>query len=100
MLDSVYHDVELPYAKDVDVSTCELDWDWVGLITVVSSLLFLQLQNTDVLDKLEQLINLNNGEGQIYTVDGSLCLKNVQSMFGLVEFCYIIYIYILDPDMM
>ncbi|RXM91628.1 von Willebrand factor A domain-containing protein 9 [Acipenser ruthenus] len=41
-----------------------------------------QLQNTDVLDKLEQLINLNNGEGQIYTVDGSLCLKNVQSMFG------------------
>ncbi|XP_033902189.1 integrator complex subunit 14 [Acipenser ruthenus] len=41
-----------------------------------------ELQNTDVLDKLEQLINLNNGEGQIYTVDGSLCLKNVQSMFG------------------
>ncbi|MGH0174318.1 UNVERIFIED_CONTAM: hypothetical protein FKN15_068048 [Acipenser sinensis] len=41
-----------------------------------------ELQNTDVLDKLEQLISLNNGEGQIYTVDGSLCLKNVQSMFG------------------
>ncbi|KAB1277067.1 Integrator complex subunit 14 [Camelus dromedarius] len=41
-----------------------------------------ELQSTDSLDCLERLIDLNNGEGQIFTIDGPLCLKNVQSMFG------------------
>lgn len=44
--------------------------------------LSLQLQSTDSLECLERLIDLNNGEGQIFTIDGPLCLKNVQSMFG------------------
>ncbi|KAF7239521.1 Integrator complex subunit 14 [Varanus komodoensis] len=41
-----------------------------------------ELQNSGSLDCLERLIDLNNGEGQIFTIDGPLCLKNVQSMFG------------------
>lgn len=44
----------------------------------------LKLQATDGMDNLEQLINLNDGEGQIYTMEGPLCLKSVQSMFGWV----------------
>ncbi|KAF6130498.1 integrator complex subunit 14 [Phyllostomus discolor] len=48
-----------------------------------------QLQSTDSLDCLERLIDLNNGEGQIFTIDGPLCLKNVQSMFGkLIDLAY------------
>ncbi|XP_043933919.1 integrator complex subunit 14 isoform X2 [Protopterus annectens] len=48
-----------------------------------------QLQNSDSLDCLEQLIELNNNEGQIFTIDGPLCLKNVQSMFGkLIDVAY------------
>ncbi|XP_069480343.1 integrator complex subunit 14 [Ambystoma mexicanum] len=48
-----------------------------------------ELQSTDALDCLEQLIDLNNGEGQIFTIDGPLCLKNVQSMFGkLIDLAY------------
>uniref|UniRef100_A0A8C2GRV1 Integrator complex subunit 14 n=1 Tax=Cyprinus carpio TaxID=7962 RepID=A0A8C2GRV1_CYPCA len=48
-----------------------------------------QLQATDSMDNLEQLINLNGGEGQIYTMEGPLCLKSVQSMFGkLIDQAY------------
>ncbi|XP_063781664.1 integrator complex subunit 14 [Pseudophryne corroboree] len=48
-----------------------------------------ELQNSDSLDSLERLIDLNNGEGQIFTIDGPLCLKNVQSMFGkLIDVAY------------
>ncbi|XP_029430962.1 integrator complex subunit 14 isoform X3 [Rhinatrema bivittatum] len=48
-----------------------------------------QLQNSESLDCLERLIDLNNGEGQIFTIDGPLCLKNVQSMFGkLIDLAY------------
>ncbi|XP_043530533.1 integrator complex subunit 14 [Chiloscyllium plagiosum] len=48
-----------------------------------------ELQTTDTLDILERLIDLNNGEGQIFTIDGPLCLKNVQSMFGkLIDQAY------------
>uniref|UniRef100_A0A4W3K1T3 Integrator complex subunit 14 n=1 Tax=Callorhinchus milii TaxID=7868 RepID=A0A4W3K1T3_CALMI len=48
-----------------------------------------QLQTTDTLDILERMIDVNNGEGQIFTIDGPLCLKNVQSMFGkLIDQAY------------
>uniref|UniRef100_A0A8C9WBE8 Integrator complex subunit 14 n=1 Tax=Scleropages formosus TaxID=113540 RepID=A0A8C9WBE8_SCLFO len=48
-----------------------------------------QLQNSDTLDNLEQLLSLNGGEGQIFTVEGPLCLKNVQSLFGkLIDQAY------------
>ncbi|XP_059809138.1 integrator complex subunit 14 isoform X3 [Hypanus sabinus] len=48
-----------------------------------------ELQATDTLDVLERLIDLNNSEGQIFTIDGPLCLKNVQSMFGkLIDQAY------------
>uniref|UniRef100_UPI00398F2557 integrator complex subunit 14 isoform X3 n=1 Tax=Pristiophorus japonicus TaxID=55135 RepID=UPI00398F2557 len=48
-----------------------------------------ELQMADTLDILERLIDLNNGEGQIFTIDGPLCLKNVQSMFGkLIDQAY------------
>ncbi|XP_044518350.1 integrator complex subunit 14 isoform X2 [Gracilinanus agilis] len=48
-----------------------------------------ELQSSESLDCLEQLIDLNNGEGQIFTIDGPLCLKNVQSMFGkLIDLAY------------
>ncbi|XP_039348453.1 integrator complex subunit 14 isoform X2 [Mauremys reevesii] len=48
-----------------------------------------ELQSSDSLDCLERLVDLNNGEGQIFTIDGPLCLKNVQSMFGkLIDLAY------------
>ncbi|TRY87127.1 hypothetical protein DNTS_008187 [Danionella cerebrum] len=48
-----------------------------------------ELQGSDDMENLEQLIHLNGGEGQIYTMDGPLCLKSVQSMFGkLIDQAY------------
>ncbi|XP_016320917.1 von Willebrand factor A domain-containing protein 9 [Sinocyclocheilus anshuiensis] len=48
-----------------------------------------ELQATDSMDNLEQLIHLNGGEGQIYTMEGPLCLKSVQSMFSkLIDQAY------------
>ncbi|KAL4641975.1 von Willebrand factor A domain-containing protein 9 [Arapaima gigas] len=48
-----------------------------------------ELQSSDTLENLEQLLSLNGGEGQIFTVEGPLCLKNVQSMFGkLIDLAY------------
>lgn len=56
-----------------------------GTLCVKLCFLLLKLQSSDSLDCLERLIDLNNGEGQIFTIDGPLCLKNVQSMFGWVH---------------
>uniref|UniRef100_A0A4W4H9J2 Integrator complex subunit 14 n=1 Tax=Electrophorus electricus TaxID=8005 RepID=A0A4W4H9J2_ELEEL len=48
-----------------------------------------QLQTTDAMDNLEQLLILSGGEGQIFTMEGPLCLKSVQAMFGkLIEQAY------------
>ncbi|KAG5273526.1 hypothetical protein AALO_G00152350 [Alosa alosa] len=48
-----------------------------------------ELQETDAMDNLEQLISLNEGDGQIFTMEGPLCLKSVQSMFGkLIDQAY------------
>ncbi|XP_042533363.1 integrator complex subunit 14-like [Dipodomys spectabilis] len=65
------------------VGVCNIvQQDWGGAIPC-------QLQSTDFLECLECLIDLNNGEGQIFTIDGPLCLKNVQSMFGkLIDLAY------------
>ncbi|XP_022435516.1 integrator complex subunit 14 isoform X2 [Delphinapterus leucas] len=65
------------------VGVCNIvQQEWGGTIPC-------QLQSTDSLDCLERLIDLNNGEGQIFTIDGPLCLKNVQSMFGkLIDLAY------------
>lgn len=41
-----------------------------------------QLQMSDSMDNLEELLRISGGEGQIFTVDGSLCMKSVQAMFG------------------
>lgn len=41
-----------------------------------------QLQMSDAMDNLEELLRISGGEGQIFTVDGSLCMKSVQAMFG------------------
>nr|XP_045016169.1 integrator complex subunit 14 isoform X2 [Jaculus jaculus] len=65
------------------VGVCNIvQQEWGGAIPC-------QLQSTDSLECLERLIDLNNGEGQIFTIDGPLCLKNVQSMFGkLIDLAY------------
>ncbi|XP_067091126.1 integrator complex subunit 14 [Osmerus mordax] len=48
-----------------------------------------ELQTTDTMDNLEQLLSLNRGEGQIFTMEGPLCLKSVQAMFGrLIDQAY------------
>uniref|UniRef100_A0A3P8ZE18 Integrator complex subunit 14 n=1 Tax=Esox lucius TaxID=8010 RepID=A0A3P8ZE18_ESOLU len=48
-----------------------------------------QLQMTDTMDNLEKLLQLNGGDGQIFTMEGQLCLKSVQSMFGrLIDAAY------------
>ncbi|XP_064870474.1 integrator complex subunit 14-like [Oncorhynchus nerka] len=43
-----------------------------------------ELQMTDTMHNLEQLLQLNGGDGQIFTMEGQLCLKSVQVMFGCV----------------
>lgn len=48
------------------------------------AIILLQLQATDAMDNMEQLLTLSGGEGQIFTMDGPLCLKSVQTMFGWV----------------
>lgn len=45
-------------------------------------LVLLQLQMTDSMDNLEELLRLSGGDGQIFTVEGPLCMKSVQAMFG------------------
>uniref|UniRef100_A0A3P8ZDV1 Integrator complex subunit 14 n=1 Tax=Esox lucius TaxID=8010 RepID=A0A3P8ZDV1_ESOLU len=48
-----------------------------------------ELQMTDTMDNLEKLLQLNGGDGQIFTMEGQLCLKSVQSMFGrLIDAAY------------
>uniref|UniRef100_A0A8C5BTN0 Integrator complex subunit 14 n=1 Tax=Gadus morhua TaxID=8049 RepID=A0A8C5BTN0_GADMO len=48
-----------------------------------------QLQTTDAMDNLEELLRLSGGDGQIFTMEGQLCLKSVQAMFGrLIDQAY------------
>ncbi|XP_066557346.1 integrator complex subunit 14 [Amia ocellicauda] len=48
-----------------------------------------ELQSSDALNNLEQLVSINGGEGQVLAVEGPLCLKNVQAMFGkLIDQAY------------
>ncbi|XP_072291469.1 integrator complex subunit 14 isoform X1 [Eucyclogobius newberryi] len=48
-----------------------------------------ELQMTDAMENLEDLLHLSGGDGQIFTVDGQLCMKSVQAMFGkLIDYAY------------
>uniref|UniRef100_A0A674MBY8 Integrator complex subunit 14 n=1 Tax=Takifugu rubripes TaxID=31033 RepID=A0A674MBY8_TAKRU len=48
-----------------------------------------QLQMSDTMNNLEELLHLSGGDGQIFTVDGALCMKSVQAMFGrLIDHAY------------
>uniref|UniRef100_A0A8D3BND8 von Willebrand factor A domain-containing protein 9 n=1 Tax=Scophthalmus maximus TaxID=52904 RepID=A0A8D3BND8_SCOMX len=48
-----------------------------------------ELQMTDAMDNLEELLRLSGGDGQIFTMEGPLCMKSVQAMFGrLIDYAY------------
>uniref|UniRef100_A0A8C7ZTC4 Integrator complex subunit 14 n=1 Tax=Oryzias sinensis TaxID=183150 RepID=A0A8C7ZTC4_9TELE len=48
-----------------------------------------ELQMTDAMDNLEHLLCLSGGDGQIFTMEGPLCMKSVQTMFGrLIDHAY------------
>uniref|UniRef100_A0A8C4DS63 Integrator complex subunit 14 n=1 Tax=Dicentrarchus labrax TaxID=13489 RepID=A0A8C4DS63_DICLA len=48
-----------------------------------------ELQMTDAMDNLEELLRLSGGDGQIFTMEGALCMKSVQAMFGrLIDHAY------------
>ncbi|XP_044050138.1 integrator complex subunit 14 isoform X1 [Siniperca chuatsi] len=48
-----------------------------------------ELQMTDAMDNLEELLRLSGGDGQIFTMEGPLCMKSIQSMFGrLIDHAY------------
>uniref|UniRef100_A0A672YAB5 Integrator complex subunit 14 n=1 Tax=Sphaeramia orbicularis TaxID=375764 RepID=A0A672YAB5_9TELE len=48
-----------------------------------------ELQMTDGMDNLEELLRLSGGDGQIFTMEGPLCMKSVQAMFGrLIDHAY------------
>uniref|UniRef100_A0A3Q3VXB8 Integrator complex subunit 14 n=1 Tax=Mola mola TaxID=94237 RepID=A0A3Q3VXB8_MOLML len=48
-----------------------------------------ELQMSDAMDNLEELLRLSGGDGQIFTVEGTLCMKSVQAMFGrLIDHAY------------
>ncbi|XP_028287522.1 integrator complex subunit 14 isoform X2 [Parambassis ranga] len=48
-----------------------------------------ELQMTDAMDNLEELLRLSGGDGQIFTVEGPLSMKSVQAMFGrLIDHAY------------
>lgn len=59
-------------------STCTTESSTIQLPACV----LFQLQMSDAMDNLEELLRLSGGEGQIFTVDGPLCMKSVQAMFG------------------
>lgn len=46
------------------------------------ALVMFQLQMSDAMDNLEELLRLSGGDGQIFTTEGPLCMKSVQAMFG------------------
>ncbi|XP_077451457.1 integrator complex subunit 14 isoform X2 [Stigmatopora argus] len=48
-----------------------------------------ELQMTVALDKWEELLTLSGGDGQVFTVEGPLCMQGVQAMFGrLIDRAY------------
>ncbi|XP_077372903.1 integrator complex subunit 14 isoform X1 [Festucalex cinctus] len=48
-----------------------------------------ELQITGALDKWEELLCLSGGDGQVFTVEGPLCMQGVQAMFGrLIDRAY------------
>ncbi|XP_034032317.1 integrator complex subunit 14 [Thalassophryne amazonica] len=48
-----------------------------------------ELQMTDAMENLKELLRLSGGDGQIFTMEGPLCLKSVQAMFGrLIDQAY------------
>ncbi|XP_061531911.1 integrator complex subunit 14 isoform X1 [Phycodurus eques] len=48
-----------------------------------------ELQMTGALDKWEELLCLSGGDGQVFTVEGPLCMQGVQAMFGrLIDRAY------------
>uniref|UniRef100_A0A671V5J5 Integrator complex subunit 14 n=1 Tax=Sparus aurata TaxID=8175 RepID=A0A671V5J5_SPAAU len=48
-----------------------------------------ELQMTDAMDNLEELLRLSGGDGQIFSMEGPLCMKSVQAMFGrLIDYAY------------
>ncbi|XP_077591459.1 integrator complex subunit 14-like isoform X2 [Stigmatopora nigra] len=48
-----------------------------------------ELQTTGALDKWEELLTLSGGDGQVFTVEGPLCMQGVQAMFGrLIDRAY------------
>lgn len=51
-------------------------------VTHTPAFVLLQLQMSDTMNNLEELLRLSGGDGQIFTVDGALCMKSVQAMFG------------------
>lgn len=62
-------------------SHLELPVDYTAL-KMAPCLVQSQLQMTDAMENLEELLRLSGGDGQIFTVDGPLCIKTVQAMFG------------------
>lgn len=62
-------------------SHVQLPVDFTAL-KMASCLVQSQLQMTDAMENLEELLCLSGGDGQIFTVDGPLCMKTVQAMFG------------------
>uniref|UniRef100_A0A3Q1HWJ0 Integrator complex subunit 14 n=1 Tax=Anabas testudineus TaxID=64144 RepID=A0A3Q1HWJ0_ANATE len=48
-----------------------------------------ELQMTDAMDNLEELLRISGGDGQIFTMEGPLCMKSVQALFGrLIDHAY------------
>lgn len=57
------------------------------------------------MDNLEELLRLSGGDGQIFTMEGLLCMKSVQAMFGYDSYWginsgkkvlfHVLYIYLL-----
>lgn len=72
--------------KDLDLNkeVIILYWlFWFNLhIVIIKPVFFVQLQMTDAMDNLEHLLCLSGGDGQIFTMEGPLCMKSVQAMFG------------------
>ncbi|XP_061773100.1 integrator complex subunit 14 [Nerophis ophidion] len=48
-----------------------------------------ELNMTGALDKWEELLCLGGGDGEVFTVEGALCMQGVQAMFGrLIDRAY------------
>uniref|UniRef100_A0A8C4Q4C6 Integrator complex subunit 14 n=1 Tax=Eptatretus burgeri TaxID=7764 RepID=A0A8C4Q4C6_EPTBU len=68
-------------AQRTENSTFPLPFAFPAKLHVMCAASLEELQAMGTLDSLERLVELNNGQGKVYTLEGSISIKAAQAMF-------------------